>query len=173
MKSGENRENRSGGHLYAMEKLLKHQEGALRILILSPLLWRRRWQPRWSVMLSSVLLLRMLDMSILLILTLNSLTNFLSFLLSLTIVCFLSRICSSWWSVKEHDQMDSVILAWLLNSSALVWRNIRSIIELESWELSAYWVNIGLMSIDRSRLRLSAISRKVSMYAEWCEYNRS
>jgi len=41
---------------------------------------------------------------------------------------------------------------WLLNSSTSAQRNIRSKTEFESWRLSVYYIDTGLINVDKSRL---------------------
>ena len=45
--------------------------------------------------------------------------------------------------------------------------------ELEFWGLLVYWVDTKLMGVDKSRLKLSTISKGVLVYTEWYGYNRS
>ena len=52
----------------------------------------------------------------------------------------------------------SGIIWWLLNFSNSEWRNINFITEFKSWRLSVYWVGTELIDVERSILRLSAIS---------------
>ena len=58
-------------------------------------------------------------------------------------------------------------IQWLLNSSESAQKNIRSSTELKSWRLSMYLVDTGLIGIDNSRLKPSAISLSISEYIKW------
>ena len=53
-----------------------------------------------------------------------------------------------------------------MNSSNLAYRNIRFITESESWKLLVYQVDTKLISVNKSRLKLLANSRRVSVYTE-------
>ena len=68
------------------------------------------------------------------------------------------------WSDKLQKSRE---IKWLLNSSNTVLRNIRSNTKFKSWELSKNWVEPGFISIDKSRPKLSATSRRVFVYDEW------
>ena len=53
-------------------------------------------------------------------------------------------------------------IKWLLYSDELAQRNIRSTNELESLELSMYWVGTWMMGVERLRLKESTISIRIS-----------
>ena len=52
-------------------------------------------------------------------------------------------------------------------SLELTWKNIKSIKELKSFELSKYLVKTWLIGADNFRLSKSVILLRVSTYSEW------
>jgi len=55
----------------------------------------------------------------------------------------------------------------LLNFSNPILRNIKSNTEFESWEVSKNWVELGLIGADKSRPKLLATLRRVSVCDKW------
>jgi len=67
------------------------------------------------------------------------------------------------WSDKLQKSRE---IKWSLNSSNTILRNIRSNTEFKSQELFKNWVEPELIGIDKSRPKLSATSRRISVYDE-------
>ena len=58
-------------------------------------------------------------------------------------------------------------IEWLLSSLDLLWRNIRSITESDSPDVSEYLVGIGLVGAKRSKLNKSTRIKRSSLIEEW------
>ena len=58
-------------------------------------------------------------------------------------------------------------IVWLSISLEPQYRNIRSIMELASWQLSEYLVRTWLVGIERPKLKLSVIIKRLLLREEW------
>jgi len=120
------------------------------------------------VVLSNVSQSEILVVSICLTLLVSSLTNLASYLLFLTIVLLLSCINFSLiiiLTVKKawSDRLcKSGKMVYVSNYLTLAQRNIKSIIKLESLELSMYLIRTCVIDIDNFRLNKSATFLKMS-----------
>ena len=66
------------------------------------------------------------------------------------------------------DKYQSGWIEWLLSSVDPLCKNIRFITELDSLSVSEYLVGIGLIGVNKSRLKESAIMIRLSLIEEWC-----
>ena len=67
------------------------------------------------------------------------------------------------WS---DDRCQSGWIEWLLSLVNLLWRNIRSITELASPSVLEYLVEVGLVGVNKSKLKESAIIIRLSLIKE-------
>jgi len=77
------------------------------------------------------------------------------------------QIESGAWSEMNHQFR---WIWWLLNSSDLCLRNIRSMTKFELCSLSTYLVGTQLVGADKSRSKMSATSKRISLWEEWNGY---
>ena len=107
------------------------------------------------------------------------LMNIISLLLSLTIVLFLILIYFSMMEIAIVRGAWSDIslylgwIEWLSNSVELLQRNMRLIIEFNSWQLSKYLVVIWSIEWESSKLKTLAKIKRLLLMWEWWEKRES